>query len=128
MPVIIGLTSWWPLVLVVFAIGMLVSMVWNVITVSLRQQIIPDHLLGRVNSVYRFFGWGMMPLGTALGGIVVWLAEPRWGRIDALRAPFFVSAAISLALAVVAVPKLTTERIESARAAAQGHRPGEPGA
>lgn len=128
MPVIIGLTSWWPLVLVVFAIGMLVSMVWNVITVSLRQQIIPDHLLGRVNSVYRFFGWGMMPLGTALGGIVVWLAEPRWGRIDALRAPFFVSAAISLALAVVAVPKLTTERIESARAAAQGRRPGEPGA
>ena len=31
---------------------------WNVITVSLRQAIIPDHLLGRVNSVYRFFGWG----------------------------------------------------------------------
>ena len=36
---------------------------WNVITVSLRQAIIPDHLLGRVNSVYRFLGWGMMPIG-----------------------------------------------------------------
>jgi hypothetical protein len=31
---------------------------WNVITVSLRQRLIPDHLLGRVNSVYRFFAWG----------------------------------------------------------------------
>lgn len=116
-PAIIGLTSWWPLVLVIFALGMLVSMVWNVITVSLRQQIIPDHLLGRVNSVYRFFGWGMMPIGTALGGVVVWLAERRWSRITALRAPWFVSAAISVVLAVMAIPRLTTERIESARAA-----------
>ncbi len=54
---------------------------WNVITVSLRQAIIPDRLLGRVNSVYRFFGWGMMPIGIFLGGllveIVTGLAEPR---------------------------------------------------
>src|SRR5437899_8685540 len=34
------------------------GMLWNVVTVSYRQRLIPNDLLGRVNSVYRFFGWG----------------------------------------------------------------------
>jgi MFS family permease len=38
-------------------------MLWNIITVSLRQRITPDHLLGRVNAAYRLFAWGTMPLG-----------------------------------------------------------------
>jgi MFS family permease len=45
-------------------------MLWNIITVSLRQRITPDHLLGRVNAGYRLFAWGTMPLGALLGGIV----------------------------------------------------------
>ena len=64
-----GLTS---LFWVFWAIGLisaLGSVVWNVITVSLRQSPIPDQLLGRVNSVYRFVGWGTIPLGSLLGGI-----------------------------------------------------------
>ena len=36
---------------------------WNVVTVSLRQQVVPARLLGRVNSVYRMLGWGLMPVG-----------------------------------------------------------------
>src|SRR5690606_10154330 len=32
------------------------AMLWNVITVSWRQRRIPPALLGRVNSIYRFFG------------------------------------------------------------------------
>ena len=114
----IGLTSFWPLVFVVFGINVLAGTVWNVITVSLRQTIIPDHLLGRVNSVYRFFGWGMMPIGTALGGLVVILSERVVDREMALRMPWFVSSAIGLLLMFYAVPRLTTEKMEAARAAA----------
>jgi len=33
---------------------------WNIVTVSLRQQIVPAELLGRVNSVYRLLGWGLI--------------------------------------------------------------------
>lgn len=117
-PLVCGLTSTWVVVAVAFAVAGFVSVIWNVITVSLRQTIIPDHLLGRVNSVYRFFGWGMMPIGTALGGLAVVLAEPVWGRDAALRAPWFLAAAISAAVAVYAVPRLTTEAIDSSRAAA----------
>ncbi len=92
------------------------AMVWNVITVSLRQTIIPDRLLGRVNSVYRFFGWGMMPIGGAAGGAVVVLAELLgWGRDAALRAPFWVAAAGYALLFLAALPRLGTEKIEKAR-------------
>ena len=114
---VIGMTSWWPLVLVMFGIEAMVGVVWNVITVSLRQSIIPDRLLGRVNSVYRFFAWGMMPIGTALGGVIVAVVEPRWGRETALRVPWFVAGAIGLVLLVYAVPRLTTAKLDAARAA-----------
>jgi hypothetical protein len=48
---------------------------WNVITVSLRRRMLPDHLFGRVNSVYRFIGWRSIPVRAILGGI------PAWSRI-----------------------------------------------
>lgn len=69
---------------------------WNVITVSLRQRIVPDHLLGRVNAGYRMLAWGAMPLGALLGG---WL-----GHLFGLRAVFLVAAATGLsALPLIAV-------------------------
>jgi MFS family permease len=114
----IGFATSWYFVWAMFAVSMLFGVLWNVITVSLRQSIIPDRLLGRVNSVYRFFGWGMMPIGAALGGVTVVLTEV-WGSRDlALRMPFFVAGALNIALFVVARSKLTTEKIDAARAAA----------
>jgi MFS family permease len=103
---------------VFWAIGVVMAvsvMLWNVITVTLRQTLIPDRLLGRVNSVYRFLGWGMMPIGAALGGVVVALAEPGLGREWALRGPFLVAALINAALFVYALPRLNTARIEEAK-------------
>jgi len=100
------------------------SVLWNVITVSLRQALIPDHLLGRVNSVYRFFGWGMMPIGAVLGGLIVVLAEPLVGREWALRVPFIFAALVHLALFLYAVPNLNTGRIEEARAMAKSQESG----
>ena len=53
---------------------------WNVITVALRQGVIPDELLGRVNSVYRLVAYGTMPVGALLGGALA--------RALGIRAPF----------------------------------------
>lgn len=91
--------------------------VWNVITVSLRQRLIPDHLLGRVNSVYRFFGWGTISIGTLLGGLLVTLAEPALGREWALRSPFLIDAAVSVCLLTYAASRINTSRIREAEAA-----------
>ncbi|MBE1284150.1 MAG: MFS transporter [Rhodobacteraceae bacterium] len=71
---------------------MFAALLWNVVTVSYRQRLIPDALLGRVNSLYRFFGWGMMPLGALAAGFIVALAEPQLGRETALRLPYLLGA------------------------------------
>jgi hypothetical protein len=76
------------------------GVVWNVITVSLRQTIIPDELLGRVNSVYRFFGWGMIPIGAAVGGVIVTVTEVFASRQTALRMPWLFTAAAYLLIFV----------------------------
>ncbi len=67
------------------------AMVWNVITVSWRQRRIPSGLLGRVNSIYRFFGWGSMPLGAIAGGVIVAVLENELGRDMALRSTFLLA-------------------------------------
>lgn len=114
---VIGLATNWILVWVMFFGFSFTAVLWNVITVSLRQTIIPDHLLGRVNSVYRFFAWGMMPIGLAIGGLVVTVSEAAGlDRVMALRMPYFVTAAVLFLVFLWAAPKLTTEKIEAARA------------
>ncbi len=71
---------------------------WNVVTVSLRQRVVPGHLLGRVNSVYRMLGWGLMPLGALAGGFVAHAAG--------LRAPYIVAGLLCGLSALVALPLL----------------------
>ena len=116
--ILIGFMSWWPAVWLLLAAFVFVGTLWNVITVSFRQAVIPDHLLGRVNSVYRFFGWGMMPIGAALGGFIVVATDAIGSRELAQRMPWFVAGISSLALFVVAGPRLTTAKFTAARAAA----------
>jgi MFS family permease len=116
---IIGITSSWQLFWFLTAFGTFFAVLWNVITVSLRQSIIPTHLLGRVNSVYRFFAWGSLPIGTLMGGALVDLVELTGDREFALRLPYLVVAVAGFLLFLFAAPRLTTAKIESARAAAK---------
>lgn len=71
---------------------------WNIVTVSLRQQIVPSELLGRVNSVYKMLGWGLIPLGALAGGLVAY----TFG----LRAPYPVAGALRGIALLVAMPVL----------------------
>lgn len=68
------------------------GLVWNTVSVSTRQRMIPDQLLGRVNSVYRLLAWGMMPIGLLLSGVIVRLGETMFARETALTGPFWVAA------------------------------------
>ncbi|WP_370456417.1 MFS transporter [Amycolatopsis sp. WAC 04169] len=77
----------------VFFLGGAGVVLWNVIVVSLRQQIIPDHLLGRATSGHRLVAWGTKPLGAAAAGL---LAE-----VFGLRPVFAGAAAVILALALL---------------------------
>ncbi|MFM7335029.1 MAG: MFS transporter [Tabrizicola sp.] len=73
--------------------------VWNVVSVSTRQRMIPDALLGRVNSIYRLLAWGMMPVGLVLSGLVVSLGELVAARGTALVLPFWAAGLGSLVVA-----------------------------
>lgn len=115
---ITGFASSAPLVWAMFVLQSYVVVLWNVITVSLRQSIIPDRLLGRVNSVYRFFAWGMMPIGSLLGGGVVAIGAAITSRETGLRAPFWLAAVVFAALFAYSLPNLNTARIRQAEAEA----------
>ncbi len=93
----IYLTSSTSLVAFILFIEMFAAVLWNVVTVTYRQRFIPEHLLGRVNSIYRCFGWGMMPLGALGAGVLMSILEPLAGRELALRLPFLI-ASVSCAL------------------------------
>jgi MFS family permease len=73
-------------------IGGASAMVWDTISVSNRQRIIPNAMLGRVNSMYRLMAWGMMPLGLALAGVITRIAEGPFSRETALSMPFWFAA------------------------------------
>lgn len=55
---------------VLFAVAGAAVMVWNVLTMSLRQALIPEHLFGRVQGAYRTLVWGAMPVGSICGGLI----------------------------------------------------------
>jgi MFS family permease len=83
------------------------TIVWNVVTISLRQQIIPERLLGRVNSAYRLLGLGGMSAGAILGGVLA--------RGFGLTAPFWFASLSVTVLAVVVWRILSNETIRATR-------------
>lgn len=104
---VIGLTSN-PFV-VGLAIGgsALLAVMWNVVTVSYRQRIVPEELLGRVNSIYRLLSWGPLPLGSLIGGAIVIAGASAVDREFGLRLPLAVAAVMTLVLLLVALPLRT---------------------
>lgn len=80
------------------AVNGFVTTLWNIVTVGLRQELVPSALLGRVSSVYRLLGWGLIPLGALAGGQVA--------HALGLRAPYLVAAAVRGIALVVALPVL----------------------
>jgi MFS family permease len=92
------------------------TVVFNVILGSLRQALTPDHLLGRVISAFRLFGYGSVPLGSLLGGLLA--------RSFGLRAPFVVAGVVIPVVAVLCLPAINPRTIAQARSAA-GLEPGD---
>jgi MFS family permease len=92
------------------------AMVFNVVGVSLRQGLVPDHLIGRVVAAYRTLGYGAIPLGALLGGVI--------GKTLGLRAPYLFGGALVAVAALASVPVVNDRSVQAARDAALGrHSP-----
>jgi len=72
-------------VVVSVLIGFTIS-VWNILLMSLYQSLIPPELYGRIHGARRTIVWGLMPIGSLLGGVIA-----RGG----LRLPFLIGGAIA---------------------------------
>jgi MFS family permease len=68
------------------------AMVWGSTSTTVRQRAVPEHLLGRVTSVYLIGSVGGLALGSLLGGIIA----QQWGVL----APFWFGFAGSIVLTV----------------------------
>jgi MFS family permease len=97
---------WWVVPMLALQAAMIT--IWSVVAVTLRQRLVPDHLFGRVNAVYRWCSWGAAPLGAFLGAAVA----DRFG----LRAPWFLGAAVVLLGALLALVHLRESVVERALA------------
>ncbi|MGH9135169.1 MAG: MFS transporter [Ilumatobacteraceae bacterium] len=95
-----------PVTAVVAVVGFVLGgsiTLWNVVTVSLRQQLIEPERFGRVNSVYRWLGTGASAVGALVGGQLAYATN--------LRVPYVASGIITLgALVLFAAPLLRGTR------------------
>ncbi|MFD4153151.1 MFS transporter [Streptomyces hydrogenans] len=81
-----------------------------VLAPSLRQAVVPAHLMGRVASTSRMLAMCAAPLGAFLGG---WLAATH-----DIRTPLYAAAVLLLAMTAVTASMTTDRRVEAALSAA----------
>jgi MFS family permease len=51
---------------------------WVVLSTSVRQELIPPHMMGRVLSFSRLLSTAALPVGAVLGGVLVTAVDPAW--------------------------------------------------
>jgi MFS family permease len=64
---------------------------WNILLMSTYQSIIPNEIYGRIHGTRRTLVWGMMPIGSVLGGVLA-----SYG----LRTPLYVGGLIATLIAI----------------------------
>ena len=74
---VLATTRWYWVALALWAAISGLGIFFNINTVSLRQQIVPNHLLGRVISIAGVLAWSAIPVGALVGG---WAVE-RTGSV-----------------------------------------------
>ena len=79
-------------VVISVVIGFTIS-IWNILLMSLYQSLIPSHLYGRIHGARRTIVWGLMPLGSVIGGFVA-----KGG----LRLPFLIGGVIATSISILA--------------------------
>jgi MFS family permease len=101
-----------PLLVLAQAVTSFGIVLFNVPGISLYQTLVPEYILGRMNASRRWIVWGVIPLGSLLGGILA--------STIGLRTTLFVGAAISTGAAVFLFSNALATVDADARAAGDG--------
>ena len=94
----------------------LASTWWNVVTITLRQRIVPPALLGRVTSVYRMVAFCAAPLGAVAAGLLA--------HRTTLSTPYWAMGLLQLVATLVIAPIIRRELNASGHPGSAGRRSG----
>jgi MFS family permease len=111
----VGLTRSVAVAAVALAVSSLSIGVWNVLGQSLRQELTPSRLMGRVVTAFRMVGLGGIPVGGLLGGLLA--------RQYGLPSAFLAAAVLTAVTGLVSLGALTERSLAAARAAVQDADP-----
>jgi MFS family permease len=67
---------------------------WNILLMATYQTVIPNELYGRIHGTRRTLVWGMMPIGSLMGGVLAHYS---------LRLPMYVGGVIATTLAFLSI-------------------------
>ena len=86
-------------------VGFTIS-IWNILLMSLYQSLIPTHLYGRIHGARRTMVWGLMPIGSVVGGFIA-----KGG----LRLPFLIGGVIAIVISLLSFKRVVLIGDESAK-------------
>ena len=67
---------------------------WNILLMSTYQSLIPNEIYGRIHGTRRTLVWGMMPIGSVIGGVLA---------ATGLRTPLYVGGFIATVIALFSI-------------------------
>ena len=83
--------NYWALAIISVGSSVVIT-IWNILLMSIYHQVIPTELFGRIHGTRRTLVWGLMPIGSLVGGLIA---------IIDLRLPFFIGGSLSFLVALL---------------------------
>ena len=80
---LLGLFTSMPLVILAILLAGVSDPTWNVISATVRQRLVDDHIFGRMMTAYLFIAWSLQPVGAMIGGVIAERFGPEWVYIMA---------------------------------------------
>lgn len=105
---VLGVTYQTPVAALMLALNSFSVTLSVTLILALRQTLIPDDLLGRVTSVYRFLVIGAAPLGSLAGGLLA--------RQYGLGTPYWMGGILILVATLATAPLVNNKAVEAAKA------------
>lgn len=105
---LLGTMTFIPFIIVALVFGGISDPTWNVISATVRQRLVDDHIFGRMMTAYLFIAWSFQPVGSMFGGVIAEAFGAEW--------VYLISGVAVGSLLVVAAPMY--RRIDEAMSSA----------
>ncbi len=103
---IVGLTTNVYVVGLLYFCAAFFIVVYNVARSAILQRSVPNHILGRVGSVFRLLAFGFSAIGILLGGLLVQLSSHYFDRTFSLQLPYLLLGIVYIVCCLFCIFKI----------------------